>query len=203
MRGLLLAAACVYAAKSHAPAAVRYYFDVLFWHALGLYAALHFFGDTSRVYLWTYVGVTAPLIIAGFAVGMLYCHLHERSLTVYLLCCAIGMMGMAAALSLGPADKYKIIMAIEGGAFLAVGLLMGVSIGCTETSAEKLVAAVLAANWLSKALLDFAMIRWNFSPKLLEAGNVLPWSFFLASAVVVGFSFRKSSVEPRSKRLVG
>lgn len=189
MRGLLLAAACVYAAKSRAPAVIRAYFDVLFFHALLLYAALYF-GDMSRVYLWVYIGVTVPLIVAGFAVSMLYCQFQEHSLAIYLLCCSVGIMAGIGVSRIVPLDKFQLIMTIEGGAFLAIGLIMGASINCLETPEARLVAAVLAANWLSKALLDFALVHWDFSPRLLEAGAVLPWAFFLASAVVVGFSFR-------------
>ena len=193
MRGLLLAAACVYAAKSRAPAVIRAYFDVLFFHALLLYAALYF-GDMSRVYFWVYIGVTVPLIVAGFAVSMLYCQFQEHSLAIYLLCCGLGLTAGLTLERFMPLDKFQLIMCIEGGAFLAIGLIMSASINCSETPEARLVAAVLAVNWISKALLDFALARWNFSPRLLEAGAVLPWAFFLSSAVVVGFSFRKSSV---------
>lgn len=189
MRGLLLAAACIYAVKSHAPAIVRAYFDVLLAHAFLLYGVLHFWPDTSSVYMWVYIGVTVPLVLASFAVAFLYCGLHDQSAAVYLLCCAIGATAGYAIAQL--AANKGLIMACEGGGFLAVGLLMAVSVGCCETPAEKLVAAVLAANWTCKALLDFAMVGWNFSPRLLEAGAVLPWAFFMASAVVVGVSFRK------------
>jgi hypothetical protein len=192
MRGLLLAAACIYAVKSHAPAVIRAYFDVLMAHAFLLYGAFHYFGDTSRVYMWVYIAVTVPLVMASFAVAALYCTLHERSTAVYLLCCAIGATAGYAIAQLATHKGY--ILACESGAFLAVGLLMAVSVGCCETPAEKLVAAVLAANWTCKALLDFAMVGFNFSPRLLEAGAVLPWSFFLASAIVVGYSFRKQFV---------
>src|SRR5690348_12216800 len=117
MRGLLLAAACVYASKSRAPAVIRAYFDVLFFHALLLYAALYF-GDMSRVYFWVYIGVTVPLIVAGFAVSMLYCQFQEHSLAIYLLCCGLGLTAGLTLERFMPLDKFQIIMCIEGGAFL-------------------------------------------------------------------------------------
>ena len=194
MRSLLLACACVYAAKSYAPAVIRYYFDVVLFQTLIGYAVLHYWGDTSRIYTYVYCVLVSAVVLAGFAVSMLYCQFQEHSLAIYLLCCGLGLTAGLTLERFMPLDRFQLIMTIEGGAFLAIGLIMSASINCSETPEARLVAAVLAVNWISKALLDFALARWNFSPRLLEAGAVLPWAFFLSSAVVVGFSFRKSSV---------
>lgn len=190
MRGLILAAACVYASRSHAPAILRHYFDVLLAETLIGYAVLYFFGDTSRVYTYVYCVVVLAVVLASFAVALLYCTIQERSMAMLLVCGSIGATCILLVARLVPLDKFGWIMGLEGGSFLAAGILMAACVGCAPTAPEKLVAAVFAANWLAKAGLDFALIAGNFSPRLLEAGAVLPWAFFLSSAVVVGYSFR-------------
>lgn len=191
MRGLFLAAACVYASRSSAPAVVRRYFDVVLVQTLMGYAVLHYFSDTSAVYRYTYIVLVAIVVLAGLYLALMWAFIHHRAVAVYLLCCALGVTAGATVLRLGPAGVPGTIMSVEGGAFTAMGLLMAVSIRYAPTRAEALVAIALALAWLSKAALDFAIRLTDFSPDALRAGAILPCVFFMASAITVGWSFRQ------------
>lgn len=91
-------------------------------------------------------------------------------------------------------------MSVEGGAFAAMGILMALSVHNAPTRADSLVAIALALTWISKAMLDFAIRLSDFSPDTLEAGAILPCVFFMASAVVVGWSFRDKEFRSAAKQ---
>lgn len=191
MRGLLLAAACVYASRSNAPAMIRAYFDIVMVNALMVFGVLTVYGDISWQYRIVYIVMTIALLLAGLYLALMWAFIHHRAVAVYLLCCALGVTAGAAVLRLGPASVPGTIMSVEGGAFTAMGLLMAVSIRYAPTRAEALVAIALALAWLSKAALDFAIRLTDFSPDALRAGAILPCVFFMASAITVGWSFRQ------------
>jgi hypothetical protein len=185
MRGLLLAAACVYASRSFAPGVIRRYFDVLLIETIVGYGVLLFVLDTSALYRYIYIGLVTAVLLSSFAVAALW----TPSGSIYLLCCAAGVT-LAITEWHKPMNVNDWIQAIEGGGFLAVGLVMAITVPRAYTASDKLVAAVFAANWLCKAMLDFTLLLTGFGPKALEAAQVLPWAWFLASAVTVGYAFR-------------